>query len=991
MKNDKIQNKITIISVVMVIVILLPILSFAAISFNYGSISFSDGKVTISDITVSSSVYDEPANQTVSLSVYDEKDNLLSISPIETVTNAVYSSVYNGEYYYNLPDIEFDYVSFSNSYTIDGSIDSTGDQDTTVLTLDPIPADILNIKVVDSDGEIITDGVYGWLYWYDQEENLGVINFNNGYVTIPALSDGEYEIYCNHPDQMFGWADFTVENGIVVKYNYDVFNGIDAEVVLPDIFISGKVFAPDGTTEKLGNLDFLGTSPDRWSQGTGYYETGPINISNRITYFYMQPRTDDISSYAPSKYKTIFFEDEVPYLGDENGVFVHNPENSIDFTLNEIMFTGSTQNNSGENSNDQGYSSSMYRPNILLMDKSENILYFSQSEYYSGKDFFSFGGLEDATYYLIAQHRWWWDNVSYYQQKPIYYPSKLEKIEISNGELVRETPLVLTLNDTAQAPELNSLSINNNDAVISGESLSLELPASTQPGNLNVDFSFTGSYLTMNGMIYESGEAIPFVDTDSNGNWDSVEIIVYSVDETYKTYALSITVPNPTPTPEADDDPVQSQPNTPVPTPTPTPTPTPVIEKDGDGDVRINISSETTEENNKKTSEAELDKSTLEEAFNRAETNKGTTRSVDVVFDATEDADSYRLNLQSDSFDADGSAGSDNVTDIINMKTPIATLSIPDNMFTTEQIGDTGTISLSVAAVDKDELNGISDETREMIGNKPIVELSALKDGEKFDWSNPSAPVKVSIPYTPTDSETANPELLEKLSIWYIDGNGNIIEVPDAVYDSATGMISFNATHFSNYAVVRNDKTFIDLSGFGWAEKAINVLGSRGVVKGTNTERTIYNPEAKVKRADFMIMLIRALGLSASFEGNFSDVSDNSYYYDDIGIAKELEIVLGYGNNLFSPEQYISREEMMQMLFNTLKATGKNLNNPNSDVLATYTDVDDISGYALEAVEMMVFNKIVLGKTSTTINPGDLSTRAEAAVIIYRFLNVLLD
>jgi hypothetical protein len=43
------------------------------------------------------------------------------------------------------------------------------------------------------------------------------------------------------------------------------------------------------------------------------------------------------------------------------------------------------------------------------------------------------------------------------------------------------------------------------------------------------------------------------------------------------------------------------------------------------------------------------------------------------------------------------------------------------------------------------------------IGNRPLVQLTLSIDGKKTNWSNPGATVTVSIPYTPTAAELANP------------------------------------------------------------------------------------------------------------------------------------------------------------------------------------------------------------------------------------------
>jgi len=67
------------------------------------------------------------------------------------------------------------------------------------------------------------------------------------------------------------------------------------------------------------------------------------------------------------------------------------------------------------------------------------------------------------------------------------------------------------------------------------------------------------------------------------------------------------------------------------------------------------------------------------------------------------------------------------------------------------------------------------------------------------------------------------------------------------------------------------------------------------------------------------------------------------------------------------------------MIYNALKVSyeGKDIK---------FADADSISDYAKNAVAYLAENGYITGKTSDTFAPVDLSTRAEAAVMIYRFI-----
>ena len=57
----------------------------------------------------------------------------------------------------------------------------------------------------------------------------------------------------------------------------------------------------------------------------------------------------------------------------------------------------------------------------------------------------------------------------------------------------------------------------------------------------------------------------------------------------------------------------------------------------------------------------------------------------------------------------------------------------------------------------------------------------------------------------------------------------------------------------------------------------------------------------------------------------------------------------------------------------------------NTNILS-YTDFEEISEYAIEAMQYAVGNGLMKGKTETTLNPKDNATRAEIAAILQRFI-----
>jgi len=315
---------------------------------------------------------------------------------------------------------------------------------------------------------------------------------------------------------------------------------------------------------------------------------------------------------------------------------------------------------------------------------------------------------------------------------------------------------------------------------------------------------------------------------------------------------------------------------------------------------------------------------------------------------------------------------------ILTFSTGAGNITIPGNMLEGTEGANGKEIGITIGQGDKSQL---PDNIKQALGDKPLVQLSMTVDGKQTEWNNPDAPVTVSIPYTPSAQELADPE---HITIWYIDGKGNIVEVPSGKYDPVTGMVTFTTTHFSHYAVAFVKKTFDDLDGVSWAKKPIEVLASKGIMKEISGKE--YAPKENITRADFLCFLIRTLSADARADESFDDISQDAYYYKEIGIAKKLGITNGTGNNKFSPDESITRQDMMVLTWRALKILKKTEQQGSSPDLEKFADQSLISAYAKDSVASVVKEGLIVGNAGQ-VNPVGSTTRAEAAVFLHRIYN----
>ncbi len=264
------------------------------------------------------------------------------------------------------------------------------------------------------------------------------------------------------------------------------------------------------------------------------------------------------------------------------------------------------------------------------------------------------------------------------------------------------------------------------------------------------------------------------------------------------------------------------------------------------------------------------------------------------------------------------------------------------------------------------------------MGAHPLLSLTVTLDGKETDWSNPDAPIAVRIPYTPSAEELKSPE---SIIIWYIDGNGQAVSVPNGHYDPVTGALTFSTTHTGDYAVAYNPVTFSDMAVDSWYHKAVSFIAARGITNGTGSGK--YSPDSNLTRGQFIVLMMRAYGIDEDNNptDNFSDAG-NTYYTGYLAAAKRLGISKGVGDNRYAPETVIIRQEMFTLLYNALKVIGQLPDGDSDKSMAGFSDVDSVLPYAQEAMTYLVKVGVVSGDSNMLL-PTATATRAQVAQVLY--------
>ncbi|MGQ9825293.1 MAG: S-layer homology domain-containing protein, partial [Desulfotomaculales bacterium] len=217
---------------------------------------------------------------------------------------------------------------------------------------------------------------------------------------------------------------------------------------------------------------------------------------------------------------------------------------------------------------------------------------------------------------------------------------------------------------------------------------------------------------------------------------------------------------------------------------------------------------------------------------------------------------------------------------------------------------------------------------------------------------------------------------------WYDRAEGRWEAVP-AVVDAPKGLILARLTHFSDFAVFAKDskKSFADVTSdnFGWARETIETLAGAGILAGVDGIH--FEPERAVTRAEFAALLAKALALREKREpkNSFRDVKATDWYAGAVAAVAGADLVKGYEDGTFRPEQKITREEVAAVLARVtgLKPAGAKL---------SFQDKGRISPWARDVVAAAAAQGLVKGFPDGTFRPDAPAGRAECAAMVYRVL-----
>lgn len=177
------------------------------------------------------------------------------------------------------------------------------------------------------------------------------------------------------------------------------------------------------------------------------------------------------------------------------------------------------------------------------------------------------------------------------------------------------------------------------------------------------------------------------------------------------------------------------------------------------------------------------------------------------------------------------------------------------------------------------------------------------------------------------------------------------------------------------------DTGFSDVAADAWYADAVEYVRDNGLMSGTSA--VTFSPNGTTSRGQIAAILYRASGSPAVSGGAaFPDVADGAYYADASRWAAANGIITGYSDGSFGPSDPITRQQLAAILW---RYAGR----PSAGAGQDYADESAIAGYAAAAVDWARASGVIGGKDGNRFDPNGSATRAQVAVILNRYMELL--
>ncbi len=197
--------------------------------------------------------------------------------------------------------------------------------------------------------------------------------------------------------------------------------------------------------------------------------------------------------------------------------------------------------------------------------------------------------------------------------------------------------------------------------------------------------------------------------------------------------------------------------------------------------------------------------------------------------------------------------------------------------------------------------------------------------------------------------------------------------------------LSVSAASSVELPEVRIGDTFSDVEAGRWSYDSVYYAFDNGYMLGVGGNR--FDPEGTMTRAMVVTVLWRReKSPEIAYSPVFKDVKDGEWYTTAVLWAKGCGVVNGTSETTFSPEDEITREQLVTMLCRYTDY--KELDTSSKASIAQFPDANAVSGWAKAAVIWATDKGLIKGNRiggKDYIEPQGNATREQFAAILERY------
>ena len=180
---------------------------------------------------------------------------------------------------------------------------------------------------------------------------------------------------------------------------------------------------------------------------------------------------------------------------------------------------------------------------------------------------------------------------------------------------------------------------------------------------------------------------------------------------------------------------------------------------------------------------------------------------------------------------------------------------------------------------------------------------------------------------------------------------------------------------------------FTDAVPSAWYHDGVHYCIENGLMQGVSTAK--FLPDGSTTRAQLVTILWRLEGSpEATNTASFGDVADGAWYAKAVRWAAGSGVVRGYDSEHFGPDDAVTREQMVTILYRYAQYKGYDVSVGEDTNILSFADAMTVSEYAIPAMQWACGSSMVNGIAQDggmLLAPKDTTTRAQVATLMMRF------